>query len=253
MLVTYTHSRAAILCLGGWGLQAMLHLVPRFQATQEQRAALQAVGPDLNQITSFGAVIPEPMLTGDSYAQFYLRRPREDAAWTPYYAERLLLELQRRTPSAVEERAETLLTASERRATALLKMAEPVLEPMGYEGYDFRAPAGGLAGLGLRATGQVQSHGLRRATRGDLFTASLIHADYAARLLETYVLDPIRQDNLAPDDPFVQTTLYVVAPLFEPLASAQIWPLVGALMARLGRRHIANVVGPLRQAATPPN
>src|SRR5690606_14099771 len=52
----------------------------------------------------------------------------------------------------------------------------------------------------------------------------------------------IRQDNLAPDDPFVQTTLYVVAPLFEPLTSALIWPLVGGLMARLGRRHISNVV-----------
>ncbi|RIK36262.1 MAG: hypothetical protein DCC57_22630, partial [Chloroflexi bacterium] len=193
MLVTYTHSRAAILCLGGWGLQVLLHLVPRFQATQEQRAALHAVGPDLNQITSFGAVIPEPLLTGDGQAQFYLRRPRPDAPWTPYYVERLLLDLQRRTPSATEERAATLLTAS--------------------------------------------------ATRADLFTASLIHADYAARLLETHVLDPIRQDNLAPDDPFVQTTLYVVAPLFEPLASAQIWPLVAALMARMGRRHISNVVG----------
>lgn len=243
MLVTYTHSRAAILCLGGWGLQVLLHLVPRFQATQEQRAALHAVGPDLNQITSFGAVIPEPLLTGDGQAQFYLRRPRPDAPWTPYYVERLLLDLQRRTPSATEERAATLLTASERRATALLRQADAALQPMGYEGYEFRAPAGGLPGLGLRATGQVQSHGLRRATRADLFTASLIHADYAARLLETHVLDPIRQDNLAPDDPFVQTTLYVVAPLFEPLASAQIWPLVAALMARMGRRHISNVVG----------
>lgn len=243
MLVTYTHSRAAILCLGGWGLQAMLHLVPRFQATQEQRAALQAVGPDLNQITSFGAVIPEPMLTGDSQTQFYLRRPRENAPWSPYYVERLLGDLQRRAPSATEERAAALLTTSERRATALLKQAEAVLQPMGYDGYAFRAPAVGLPGLGLRASGQVQSHGLRRATRADLFTASLIHADYAARLLETHVLDPIRQDNLAPDDPFVQTTLYVVAPLFEPLASAQIWPLVGALMARMGRRHISNVVG----------
>lgn len=243
MLVTYTHSRAAILCLGGWGLQVLLHLVPRFQATQEQRAALQAVGPDLNEITSFGAVVPEPMLTGDGHAQFYLRRPRLDAPWTPYYVERLLLEMQRRTPSATEERSAALLTSAERRAALLLRMAEPALQPMGYEGYEFRAPAGGLPGLGLRATGQVQSHGLRRATRGDIFSAGLIHADYVARLLETHVLDPIRQDNLAPDDPFVQTTLYVIAPLFEPLASAQIWPLVGALMARMGRRHISNVVG----------
>ncbi|HXF63812.1 MAG TPA: hypothetical protein VNK95_19470 [Caldilineaceae bacterium] len=241
MLVTYTHSRAAILCLGGWGLQVLLHLTPRFLATQEQRAALHAAGPDLNRITSFGAVLPEPLLPGDGQAQLYLRRPRDGAPWTPYYVERLLLELARREPTPGEERAAALLTASERRASALLRMAEPMLEPMGYEGYEFRAPATGLPGLGLRVG--AQATGLRRATRSDIFTAGLTHADYAARLLETYVLDPIRQDNLAPDDPFVQTTLYVVAPLFEPLTSALIWPLVGGLMARLGRRHISNVVG----------
>ncbi|MEX1020690.1 MAG: hypothetical protein WDZ49_13580 [Litorilinea sp.] len=83
---------------------------------------------------------------------------------------------------------------------------------------------------------------LRRATRRDVFAATLEHADPIARLAETYLLDPIRQDNLAPDDPYVQTTLYVVAPLFEPLAAAMIWPSVAAIMARLGRRHISNVV-----------
>jgi hypothetical protein len=242
MLVTYTHSRAAILCFGGWGLQVMLHLAPRLQATQEQRAALNAIGPDLNRITSFGAVLPEPLLSGDGQAQFYLRRLREENVWPPFYVERLLADLQRKPVSPSEERTNAILTAAERRATALLRAAEPMLQPMGYEGYAFTAPAGGLAGLGMR-TAANQSGGQRRATRGDIFNTSLTHADYAARLLETHVLDPIRQDNLAPDDPFVQTTLYVIAPMFEPLTSALIWPLVGALMARLGRRHISNVVG----------
>jgi hypothetical protein len=242
MLVTYTHSRAAILCVGGWGLQVLLHLAPRLQATQEQRAALNAIGPDLNRITSFGAVLPEPLLSGDGQAQFYLRRLREESVWPPFYVERLLADLQRKTLSPGEERINSLLTASERRAVALLRAAEPMLQPMGYEGYAFTAPAGGLAGLGMRTTAH-QPTGQRRATRGDIFNASLTHADYAARLLETNVLDPIRQDNLAPDDPFVQTTLYVIAPMFEPLSSAMIWPLVGGLMARLGRRHISNVVG----------
>ena len=64
-----------------------------------------------------------------------------------------------------------------------------------------------------------------------------------ARLLETHLIDPIREDSLAPDDPYVQTTLYVVAPLYEPLASALIWPVVAQLMQRLGRRNITQVVG----------
>ena len=93
MLVTYTHSRAAILCIGGWGLQVMLHLAPRLRASQEQRAALQAQGPDFNRITSFGAVLPEPLLTGDGQAQFYLRRPKPDVEWPPSYVERLLSEI----------------------------------------------------------------------------------------------------------------------------------------------------------------
>jgi hypothetical protein len=242
MLVTYNHSRAAILCFGGWGLQVLLHLAPRLQATQEQRAALNAIGPDLNKITSFGAVLPEPLLSGDGQAQFYMRRLREDSVWPPFYVERLLAEMQRKQLSPAEERANAILTVSERRAVALLRAAEPMLQPMGYEGYAFTAPAGGLAGLGMR-TSASPSGGQRRATRGDIFSTSLTHADYAARLIETNVLDPIRQDNLAPDDPFVQTTLYVIAPMFEPLSSAMIWPLVGGLMARMGRRHISNVVG----------
>lgn len=242
MLVTYTHSRAAILCLGGWGLQVMLHLAPRLLGAQEQRAALDAQGPDLRRITSFGAVSAEPLLVGNGAAQLHLRRLRPDAVWPPFYVERLLTDIQQKPPAPGEETAANLLTAAERRSTALLRAAEPMLQPMGYEGYAFTAPATGLAGLGMR-TAETHTSGLRRATRSDIFTAALTHADYVARLLETHVLDPIRQDSLAPDDPFVQTTLYVVAPLFEPLTSALIWPLVGALMGRMGRRHISNVVG----------
>ena len=241
MLVTYTHSRAAILCIGGWGLQVMLHLVPRLRASQEQRAALQAQGPDLNRITSFGAILPEPLLTGDGQAQFYLRRPKSGVEWPPSHVERLLSEIAAKAASAPDDGRAAMLTASERRASALLAAAEPMLEPMGYADHRLTAPAG----LGPRAASlSPRPEGTRRrATRGDLFTTALTHAETAARLLETHVLDPIRQDALAPDDPFVQTTLYVIAPLFEPLSSALIWPMAGSLMARLGRRHISNVVG----------
>ena len=46
-----------------------------------------------------------------------------------------------------------------------------------------------------------------------------------------------------PGDPFVQTTLYVVAPLYEPLTSALIWPMIAHQLNYLGQRHIAQVVG----------
>ena len=245
MLVTYTHSRAAILCLGGWGLQVMLHLAPRLRAGQEQRAALQAQGPDLNRITSFSAVLPEPLLTGDGLAQFYLRRPKPDASWPPFYVERLLGEIAAKAASGPDDKQGALLTASERRGAAAVAAARALLGLVGGCGYTQTPMGGGVAGLGPRAASlSPRPEGTRRrATRGDMFTTALTHADMAARLLETHLLDPIRQDALAPDDPFVQTTLYVVAPLFEPLSSALIWPLVGSLMARLGRRHISNVVG----------
>ncbi len=245
MLVAYTHSRAAILCLGGWGLQVMLHLAPRLQAAQEQRAALQAQGPDLNRITSLAAALAEPLLSGNGLATLHLRQVRPGVIWPPYYVERLLTEIRHGPPTADEERAAPLLTASERRAVALLRAAEPMLQPLAYAGQEFTTVAAGLPGLGLRPASQpvTRAQRPRRATRGEIFVNALTHSEYAARLLETHLLDPIRQDNLAPDDPFVQTTLYVLAPLYEPLTSALIWPLVSGLMARLGRRHISNVVG----------
>ena len=80
MIIHSTHSRAAILCFGGWGLQVMFHLLPRLQAAQEQRAAQGAEGADLSKITSFAAVLAEPLLDGEGRAQFYVRQPRLDHA-----------------------------------------------------------------------------------------------------------------------------------------------------------------------------
>jgi hypothetical protein len=240
MLVNYTHSRAAILCFGGWGLQVMLHLAARIHAAQELRAALHAGGPDLSRATSFGAALAEPLLSADGFAQFYMHRPQPDRTWAPYYVENLLVDLERNPPLPADERADPLLTAAERRATRLQRAAEPALQPLRFSGYDFRSPARGASALHPNAATAPQD--LRRASRHDIFRMGLHHADPASRLIETYLLDPIRQDNLAPDDPFVQTTLYVVAPLFEPLTSALIWPLVSGVMARMGRRHVSTVV-----------
>ena len=90
MIANYTQSRAAILCFGGWGLQVMFHLLPRLQAAQEQRAALGALGPELHDVTSFGALVADPEFVEPGQVRFELFRPQENLTLPPYYVERTL-------------------------------------------------------------------------------------------------------------------------------------------------------------------
>lgn len=249
MTTTFSHCRAAILCFGGWGLQTMLHLQPRLRAAQDRRRALGAVGPDLTQITNFAALFPEPLLDHNGKSVFYMRqlRPVDGGGpdVDPFFVEGLLSKLDAQRSN---DRRSAALTAAERSAVGLLRLAEPALQSIEFaaEGYGFRAEAAGLSAQALRGSGHNGRSGggsdVRRATRADLFYNALEHADHVARLMETSLIDPIRTDSLAPDDPFVQTTLYVVAPLYEPLAAAMIWPVVAQLLQRLGRRNISQVV-----------
>lgn len=239
MILSYPHSRAAILCFGGWGLQVMFHLLPRLQAAQAQRAALGASQGNLQKLTSFGAIVADPFLDSASQAQFYVRQPKLEQALTPFYIEKILSRLNRESGKAMGNAGPGLLTASERRAQSLLQIIEPMLTPLTVAGQPFTAPANGIAAPTSGAQGGRPTH---RATRTDLFRTGLFHAGPMARLLETHLLDPIRQDDLVDDDPFVQTTLYVVAPLYEPLTSALIWPLLAGLMNRIGQRHVSQVV-----------
>jgi hypothetical protein len=237
MIIHSTHSRAAILCFGGWGLQVMFHLLPRLQAAQEQRAAQGAAGADLSKITSFATVLAEPLIDSEGRAQFYVRQPRLEQTLPPFYIERVLTRLERESLRAFETQASSGLTVAEKRAMLLLAATEAMLQPLDYGDAGFFVPA-------QPSTSNLQQSTIsKRATRGDLFNAALTHAEHMARLLETCLLDPIRQDLLLEDDPFVQTTLYVVAPLYEPLTAALIWPLVAQLMKRAGRQHIAQVIG----------
>lgn len=241
MLTNITHGRAAILAFGGWGMQVMLHLWPRLQAIQEQRTALGAAGVDFSRITSFAAIMADPLLDEHGQAQFSVRQPRLDQTLSPFYVEKLLTKLDRDLPTAFNAQTTGMLTMAEKRATLLLHAAESVLKPLDYAGAGFQAGAIGLGYDHDFATPKGKA--VRRATRVDQFRTALTHAEHMARLLEIHLLDPVRQDNLIDDDPFVQTTLYVVAPLFEPLAAALIWPIVAQLMARVGHRHVAQVVG----------
>ncbi len=238
MTNAFTHSRAAILCLGGWGLQTLFHLAPRLRATQEQRVALGVTNADLSRITSFTALLPEPLLDADGQAQFYVRGLRNDQPIPPLYIEKWLAKLDNPTLHAFDNQTAGLLTAAEKRAILLQQATEELLQPLDLGEQPFTAPAKGLA-PGQRHNSQPTA---RRVTRADLFRTALTHGDRLARLLEIHALDPIRQDNLVEDDPFVQTTLYVVAPLFEPLVSSLIWPLTAALIGRAGRRQISQVV-----------
>ncbi len=234
MILSYPHTRAAILCFGGWGLQVMFHLLPRLQAAQEQRAALGDSNANLGKLTSFGAILADPLLTAGGHAQFTIRQPKLDQPLSPFYIEKILSRLDRDLERAAGAEEAGLLTAAERRAQALLRITEPMLTPLSVAGRGFYAPANGIAPTAGSST--------RRATRADLFRTALLHAEPIARLIETNLLDPIRQDDLVDDDPFVQTTLYVIAPLYEPLTSALIWPLLAQLMSRIGQRHVSQVV-----------
>ncbi|MEZ4712556.1 MAG: hypothetical protein R3A44_35540 [Caldilineaceae bacterium] len=249
MNTTLTHTRAAVLSFGGWGLQSMLHLSPRMAAVQDRRKALGIAGADLTKVTNFVTLLPEPLLDHNDQSLFYMRRMRASDApggnIDPYHVERLLDKIDTQSGNGIERPTIGLLTDAERRAKALMRLAEPVLEAIEHTpdaiGHGFRAPATGVTPRAYRLN--QPTHDLRHATRADLFHTALEHAEHVARLLETHLIDPIREDSLAPDDPYVQTTLYVMAPLYEPLASALVWPVVAQLMQRLGRRNITQVVG----------
>ncbi|MCC7017945.1 MAG: hypothetical protein IT564_12150, partial [Rhodospirillales bacterium] len=142
---------------------------------------------------------------------------------------------------AFDEQTAGVLTAAEKQATLLFQSAEATLQPLEVPGRPFHLPVTGLTPTAAGDANGNGQHRLRRATRQDMFQAALTHTVPIARLLETHLLDPSRQDELVADDPFVQTTLYVVAPLFEPLTSALIWPLVAQFMERVGQRHVAQV------------
>ncbi|MEZ4640433.1 MAG: hypothetical protein R2856_36660 [Caldilineaceae bacterium] len=167
----------------------------------------------------------------------------EDVALPPFYLQQTLqrLDAEQATPQSegwhVGQASQVFqgqavhvnATDAERRAQRLLNATSPVLQTLN------RADT-------LRSTNGHGEATPMPVTRSDLFRAGLRQGVDIARLLDAHLLAPIRQDDLVPGDPFVQTTLYVVAPLFEPLASALIWPTLVHLLNYLGDRHISQVV-----------
>ena len=275
MIPGATRSRAAILCLGGWGLQTMLHLAPRLQSAQEQRIATGVDGPDLTRITRFAALLPSDQLSHQDEIALNLFTLRDNRL-PPFYLERLLTGLMRSSPPAVPESPQTTnhwrRATSQRRASLLLAEAGDALLPLQWQAtpvspnppgaagalpaaapprrglsWPFRrsnkdAGAGGVPG---NADIPPASHTAppELPTRRHAFRAALKDGGSIAHLVASNIIDPIRADTLVPGDPFVQTTLYVIVPLYEPLTSALIWPTIAHQLNYLGQRHIAQVVG----------
>ncbi|MXZ19296.1 MAG: hypothetical protein F4Y84_01540 [Caldilineaceae bacterium SB0665_bin_25] len=276
MIPGATRSRAAILCLGGWGLQTMLHLAPRLHSAQEQRNATGVEGPDLTRITRFAALLPSDQLNHQDEIALNLFTLRDNCL-PPFYLERLLTELMRSPPPAVPEPPQTTnhwrWATSQRRASLLLASAADALHPLQWQAAPSSPYPPGSAG-GPPTAAKPSRRGLpwpfRRSskdadtggvpgnaenppasptapsdtpTRRHAFRAAINDGGSIAHLVASNIIDPIRADTLVPGDPFVQTTLYVIAPLYEPLTSALIWPMIAHQLNYLAQRHIAQVVG----------
>ncbi|MEZ4620407.1 MAG: hypothetical protein R2867_33555 [Caldilineaceae bacterium] len=76
-------------------MQVMFHLLPRLQAAQEQRTALGESQSNLSKLTSFGAILADPLLSANSHAQFVVRQPKLTEPLPPFYIEKILSRLER--------------------------------------------------------------------------------------------------------------------------------------------------------------
>lgn len=227
----YTRTRAAVLCFGGWGLQTMLHLWPRLRLIQEEREVLgnDRELPNLDRLTAFAAILPElaPALSPVASASappFHVLQPNLARYPAPFYLERQLAAIA----AEAAEASVSGLTHAERLGARLLKRAQDddYVRPLPVA---FRQPAD-------------DGSGERPAARVATFRAGIEAAGPIVRTLLSQVVDPTRLDSVQPRDPFVQTTIYVIAPLSEPGASALVWPVVSELVEALSRRHVSRVI-----------
>lgn len=223
-------SRAAVICFGGWGLQTMLHLWPRVRFIQEERRILgiEHELPDLNRQTAFACVLPHPLPETSAGKPLTVVHPASSSVYPePYYVEKLLR-------ASRSDRGEQGLTSSEVWANRIYEYALAQVdenkdkyiqeltmsEPFGYE-----AP-----------------NSSSRLWRQDMFAAGIAWAEPVVKALLRHVIDPTRLDSIQTLDPYVQTNIYVVASMAEPLTSALIWPIISELTAALGTRNIARVI-----------
>ncbi len=232
-------TRAAVLCFGGWGLQTMLHLWPRIRLIQEEREVLgiDRELPNLDRLTAFAAILPETGPASGTLAipPFHVLQPNFERYPAPFYLQRQLASIE----TEVAEAPDPGLTHAERVGAQLLKRVreDGYVRPLSVS---FSQPSNGGAG-------QLP------ASRAETFRTGIGAAGATVRALLSQVIDPTRLDSMQTRDPFVQTTIYVIAPLSEPRASALVWPVVSELVGTLRRRHVARVIAFFSTASFAPD
>ena len=237
----YSRTRAAVLCFGGWGLQTMLHLWPRLRLIQEGRQVLgiDRELPNLDRLTAFAAILPQsaPASGTQPVPPCHVLQPNLERYPAPFYLERQLASIE--AADAAAATSVPGLTYAERVGARLLKRVR-------HDGYvrplpvTFRQPANEEAGE-------------RPASRAGTMRAGIEAAGPIVRALLSQVIDPTRLDSMQSRDPLVQTTIYVIAPLSEPLASALVWPVVSELVGALKRRHVSRVIAFFSTASFAPD
>ena len=230
----YARTRAAVLCFGGWGLQTMLHLWPRLRLIQEQREISGRAHelPDLDRLTAFAVILPE---TAPGPAPFHVLQPNPAQYPPPFYLERQLAAIATEATRGMTSG----LTHAEWVGGRLLQRGRndgylrplPVADPLAADNSSHAWPA----------------------TRGGAFRAALAAAAPIARTLLSQVVDPTRLDSIQTRDPFVQTTIYVIAALGEPRASTLVWPVVSELVETFSRRHVSRVIAFFSTASFAPD
>ncbi len=228
--MTVSRSRASIICFGGWGLQVMLHLWPRLRFIQDERNYLGLPLPNLDRLATFACLMPFPYLKEQDDGKrrgFCLLEPHPDNYPEPFYVER---QLSREIPALSGS-----YTYAERTAQMLLDRAlnDNYVRHLSFKGID---------SLQDRFLHQEVLDIDRRVSRRLMFRLGVTSAESVAQCIVQKVVNPTRLDQVQTHDPFVQTNIYVVAPLTEPLASAMIWPILAELIADLGRRDINRVI-----------
>lgn len=230
-MMNLTQNRAAVICLGGWGLQVMLHLNPRLQAIQQQRyfTGANRNTPSLRDVIRVVTSMPRT------------HYPAADDVGVPYQMMDLYSPNISQFPSSFEleqiaQRPITNVndsTYSEAFAEALRRDA---LDRHWIERMSFAYAAD------TAVTVDASQYGYH-VTRSEYMEYMLRHADIFATWLQRELIEPTLLDRISPSESLLQTNIYIVASLTEPLTSVMIWPLLAALKRTLGTGRVAQMTG----------
>lgn len=226
-----TQNRAAVICLGGWGLQLMLNLNPRLQAIQQQRyfTGANRNTPSLRDVIRVVTCMPRthyPDNVVNSHQMLDFYSPNISQFPSSFELEQIA-----QRPIANLHNSDS--TYSEVFAEALCRdaMDHNWIERMSFVNADNTA-------VNVEAS-QCGYH----VTRAEYLEYMLRNADTIATWLQRGLIEPTLLDRIAPSESLLQTNIYIVASLTEPLTSVMIWPLLAALKRALGTGRVVQMTG----------